>query len=94
MSKKKCKVTLPVAMVVSAICYIYYATIFVFIDRWFGLFSSPGLMNAAVFTAIATICTFTYAIAIVRDPGRVPSSFTPDIEDSHNSIQEVKRKVL
>ncbi|KNA18906.1 hypothetical protein SOVF_066470 isoform B [Spinacia oleracea] len=92
MSKKKCKVTLPVAMVVSAICYIYYATIFVFIDRWFGLFSSPGLMNAAVFTAIATICTFTYAIAIVRDPGRVPSSFTPDIEDSHNSIQEVKRK--
>ncbi|XP_021759218.1 probable protein S-acyltransferase 16 isoform X1 [Chenopodium quinoa] len=92
MSKKKCKITLPVVMVVSAICYIYYATIFVFIDRWFGLFSSPGLMNAFVFTAIAINCIFTYAIAIVRDPGRVPSSFTPDIEDSHNSIQEVKRK--
>lgn len=93
MSKKKCKITFPVIMVVSAICYIYITTVFVFIDRWFGLLTSPGLMNAVVFTAIAAICIFNYAVAIVRDPGRVPNSFVPDIEDTNNLIQEVKRKV-
>lgn len=92
MSKKKCKITFPVIMVVSAICYIYITTVFVFIDRWFGLFTSPGLMNAVVFTAIAAICIYNYAVAIIRDPGRVPNSFVPDIEDTNNSIQEVKRK--
>lgn len=49
-------------------------------------------MNTVVFTAIAAICIFNYTIAIIRDPGRVPSSFAPDIEDAHNPIQEVKRK--
>ncbi|KMT11075.1 hypothetical protein BVRB_5g111630 isoform A [Beta vulgaris subsp. vulgaris] len=92
MSKKKCRVTLPVILVVSAICYIYFTTIFVFLDRWLGLFSSPGLMNAVVFTAIAAICVFNYVIAILRDPGRVPNPFIPDIEEAHNPIQEVKRK--
>ncbi|KAL2934279.1 putative protein S-acyltransferase 16 [Bienertia sinuspersici] len=92
MSKKNLKVTFPVLMVFSGICYIYFTTVFVFIDRWFGLFSSPGLMNAAVFTAIAAISVFNYSIALFRDPGRVPSSFIPDIEDSQNQIQEVKRK--
>lgn len=94
MSKKKCRVTLPIILVVSAICYIYFTTIFVFLDRWLGLFSSPGLMNAVVFTAIAAICVFNYVIAILRDPGRVPNPFIPDIEEAHNPIQEVKRKVI
>ena len=94
MGKKSCRITLPVVAVVAAICYIYFTSIFVFIDRWFGLWSSPGLMNAVVFTAIAAMCIFNYVVAIFTDPGRVPASFVPDIEDSGSPIQEIKRKVL
>lgn len=81
-------------MVFSTILYIYITTVFVFIDRWFGLSSSPGIMNAFIFTAIAAISIFNYVLAIRKDPGRVPSSFMPDIEDANIPIHEVKRKVL
>ncbi|KAG5243001.1 protein S-acyltransferase [Salix suchowensis] len=84
--------SLPVTVVVLAILYIYLSTIFVFIDRWFGLMSSPGIMNAVVFTAIALLSVLNYAIAILTDPGRVPSSFMPDIEDCGNPVHEIKRK--
>jgi palmitoyltransferase len=83
----------PVTVVVSSIVYIYISTIFVFIDRWFGLFSSPGIANAVVFTAIASMCIFSYRTAISTDPGRVPSTYTPDIEDNQTPIHEIKRKV-
>ncbi|CAO2820303.1 unnamed protein product [Amaranthus hypochondriacus] len=92
MSKNKCRITVPVVMVFSTILYIYITTVFVFIDRWFGLSSSPGIMNALVFTAIAAISIFNYVLAIRKDPGRVPSSFMPDIEDANIPIHEVKRK--
>ncbi|XP_045829632.1 probable protein S-acyltransferase 16 [Trifolium pratense] len=84
--------SLPVTVVVSSIVYIYISTIFVFIDRWFGLFSSPGIANAVVFTAIASMCIFSYRTAISTDPGRVPSTYTPDIEDNQTPMHEIKRK--
>ncbi|XP_059428211.1 probable protein S-acyltransferase 16 isoform X2 [Corylus avellana] len=84
--------SLPVTVVVLAITYIYFSTVFIFIDRWFGLLSSPGIFNAVVFTAIALICVFTYAVAVFTDPGRVPSDYAPDIEDAENPIHEIKRK--
>lgn len=84
--------SLPVTVVVLAISYIYVTTVFVFIDRWFGLMSSPGIMNAVVFTAVALMCVFNYAVAIFRDPGRVPLNYMPDIEDNQNPIHEIKRK--
>lgn len=83
----------PVAVVVSAIAYIYFSTVFVFIDRWLGLFSSPGIANAAVFTAIAIMSLFSYREAISTDPGRVPATYTPDIEDNTTPLHEIKRKV-
>ncbi|GAU28040.1 hypothetical protein TSUD_264980 [Trifolium subterraneum] len=84
--------SLPVAVVISSIIYIYISTIFVFIDRWFGLFSSPGIVNAVVFTAIASMCISSYRTAISTDPGRVPSTYAPDIEDNQTPIHEIKRK--
>ncbi|XP_066342000.1 uncharacterized protein [Miscanthus floridulus] len=48
--------------------------------------------NAAVFTALAAACVATYAIAVSRDPGRVPASFVPDVEDAGSPIHEIKRK--
>ncbi|WCJ28322.1 DHHC-type zinc finger family protein [Euphorbia peplus] len=84
--------SLPVIVVVLAIIYIYFTTLFVFIDGWFGLMSSPGIMNAVVFTAVAVMCIFNYGVAIFSDPGQVPSTYMPDVEDPHNPIHEIKRK--
>ncbi|KAL3753776.1 hypothetical protein ACJRO7_001075 [Eucalyptus globulus] len=82
----------PVAAVVLAIGFLYFSTVFVFIDRWFGLASSPGLMNAAAFTGVALMCVFNYAASVFTDPGRVPPTFVPDVEDAETPIHEIKRK--
>lgn len=86
------KLSLPVMVVITAIIYIYFSTILVFIDQWLGLETSPGLLNAVIFTALALMCAFSYRQAILTDPGRVPTSYSPDIEDSLNPIHEIKRK--
>ena len=86
--------SLPVTVVVVAIGYIYFSTVFVFVDRWFGLWSSPGLMNAAIFTAVVAMCIYNYTVSVFHDPGRVPSTYMPDVEDSENPIHEIKRKVF
>ncbi|XP_073261417.1 probable protein S-acyltransferase 16 isoform X3 [Populus alba] len=90
--KRRVSFSLPITVVVLAIIYIYFSTIFVFIDGWFGLMSSPGILNAVVFTAVAFMSLFSYAVAILMDAGRVPSTFMPDIEDSSNQVHEIKRK--
>ncbi|XP_027335915.1 probable protein S-acyltransferase 16 isoform X3 [Abrus precatorius] len=84
--------SLPVSIVVLAIAFIYASTVFVFIDRWLGLFSSPGIMNVVVFTVLTSMCAFTYRTAISSDPGRVPSTYVPDVEDVESPIHEIKRK--
>eukprot|EP00268_Persea_americana_P017731 TRINITY_DN1858_c0_g1_i1.p1 TRINITY_DN1858_c0_g1~~TRINITY_DN1858_c0_g1_i1.p1 ORF type:complete len:283 (-),score=23.48 TRINITY_DN1858_c0_g1_i1:465-1313(-) len=85
-------VSLPILLVLSAICFIYYTTVFVVIDEWLGLSTSQGLMNASFFSILALMSVVTYTIAIVRDPGHVPSSYVPDVEDSDSPIHEIKRK--
>lgn len=50
-------------------------------------------MNAVIFTAMASMCILNYGAAILRDPGVVPGSFMPDIEDAETPIHEIKRKV-
>ncbi|GLT92570.1 hypothetical protein SLE2022_104010 [Rubroshorea leprosula] len=90
--KRGCSFSFHTAAVFSAIAFIYFSTIFIFIERWFGLMSSPGIMNAVVFTGVAGMCIFNYAGAIRKDPGRVPSSYVPDIEDAQNPVHEIKRK--
>ncbi|CAH9100937.1 unnamed protein product [Cuscuta epithymum] len=90
--ERGCKVTLYVAVIISAIVFTYWSTVFVFIDRWFGLGSSPGMLNALAFTVIAILCTSNYGLAVYTDPGRVPASYLPDLEGPDNAIQEIKRK--
>ncbi|PIA54705.1 hypothetical protein AQUCO_00900936v1 [Aquilegia coerulea] len=85
-------ISLPIIVVLCAIGFIYYTTVFVFIEDWFGLKTSQGLMNVVGFTTMALMCLLTYGIAIVKDPGQVPETFVPDIEDSETPIHEIKRK--
>ncbi|CAN0926564.1 Probable protein S-acyltransferase 16 [Linum grandiflorum] len=90
--KRGLSCSLPVTVVLVVITFIYFSTVFVFVDRWLGLMSSPGLMNAVVFTAVAIMSVFNYCAATMTDPGRVPSTYLPDIEDADNPIHEIKRK--
>ncbi|XP_010262553.1 PREDICTED: probable protein S-acyltransferase 16 isoform X3 [Nelumbo nucifera] len=90
--RRSCSISLPILVVLSAIAYIYYTTVFIFIEGWFGLRTSPGLMNAVILTVTAFMCIFNYVIAIVRDPGLVPATFMPDIEDAETPVHEIKRK--
>ncbi|XP_020593806.1 probable protein S-acyltransferase 16 isoform X3 [Phalaenopsis equestris] len=86
-------VTLPIILVLALIGYVYYMTIFGVIEDWLGLRTALGLGNAAIFTALAIMCLTTYAIAVIRDAGHVPSSFMPDIEDPQVVVHEIKRKI-
>ncbi|KAI7743848.1 hypothetical protein M8C21_018090 [Ambrosia artemisiifolia] len=81
-----------VIVVSLAIGYIYLSSVLVFIKAWFGLGSSPGIINALLFTALALLCISNYALAMFTDPGSVPPSFAPDIEDPLHPIHEIKRK--
>jgi len=87
-------VTVPILTVLAAIGYVYYTTVFLAIPAWLGLTTAAGGANAAAFTALAAACVATYAVAVSRDPGRVPASFVPDVEDAESPIHEIKRKVL
>ncbi|KAG9454640.1 hypothetical protein H6P81_007544 [Aristolochia fimbriata] len=89
---KRKYISLPIVVVLSAIGFLYYTTVFVVIDEWLGLSTSPGLMNAIVFTFLVAMSTVTYGVAIARDPGHIPASFMPDIEDAESPIHEIKRK--
>lgn len=85
--------TVPILSVVAAIGYVYYTTVFVAMPRWLGLSTAAGVANAAAFTALAATCLATYAVAVRRDPGRVPPGFVPDVEDAESTVHEIKRKV-
>ncbi|EPS62695.1 hypothetical protein M569_12092, partial [Genlisea aurea] len=84
--------SLHVAAVAVSIVYIYFSTVLVFIESCFGLWSSPGILHAVFFTFLAAMCVYSYRLAIYTDPGRVPHTYLPDIEDSNNKIHEIKRK--
>ncbi|XP_010906602.1 probable protein S-acyltransferase 16 isoform X2 [Elaeis guineensis] len=85
-------VTLPIILVLATVAFLYYATVFVVIDEWLGLWTAAGLGNAAVFTFFTLMAVANYLIAVFGDPGRVPPSFMPDVEDADNPIHEIKRK--
>ncbi|KAH0934018.1 hypothetical protein HID58_011135 [Brassica napus] len=92
MKRKGFGFSLPVTAVILVIGFIYFSTVFTFIDRWLSLASSPGIANAAAFTALALMCVYNYSIAVFRDPGRVPPNYMPDVEDPKSPVHEIKRK--
>ncbi|GJN17189.1 hypothetical protein PR202_gb04239 [Eleusine coracana subsp. coracana] len=86
-------VTVPILSVLATIGYVYYTTVFLAIPAWLGLSTATGVANAAAFTALAAASLATYAVAVSRDPGRVPAAFVPDVEDAdRHPIHEIKRK--
>ncbi|KAG6512504.1 hypothetical protein ZIOFF_030625 [Zingiber officinale] len=71
----------PVIAAISLIGVVYYITVFVFVDDLLGLSTSPGRLNACIFSWLAFMCLFSFFVAVLTDPGSVPPSFAPETED-------------
>ncbi|RXI07500.1 hypothetical protein DVH24_005273 [Malus domestica] len=77
-----------VFLLIVVVCYI---TVFIFIDDWVGLKSYAGSLNALVFIFLASLCLFSFFCCVLTNPGHVPASYVPDVEDSAVSDQESKK---
>nr|GMD12046.1 probable protein S-acyltransferase 16 [Ipomoea batatas] len=86
------KLSFRISSVISSIIFVYFATVFGFIERCFGLWSSLGMLNAVSFTAVVLLGICSYSVAMFTDPGRVPASYMPSHTEHDDTIQEIKRK--
>ncbi|BBN17498.1 palmitoyltransferase ZDHHC3/7/25 [Marchantia polymorpha subsp. ruderalis] len=84
--------SLPVAVVLVLIGFVYHTVVFLVIEPWLSLSTAPGLFNALFFTGLGVMAVLCYVIAVLKDPGRIPLSYMPDLEDSGVALHEVKRK--
>lgn len=73
--------------------FVYYTTVFIFIEDWLGLKSSAGILNALIFSCFAFMCILSFGACVIVDPGNVPSTFVPDLEGSGVSDQGPKKNV-
>ncbi|KAL7214924.1 hypothetical protein ACSBR1_027162 [Camellia fascicularis] len=87
-------VSIPVFSVFLVLGFVYYITIFVFLEDWLGLQSSAGSLNALIFTYLASFSLFSFLVCVLTDPGGVPSAYVPDVEDTELSDQDSKRTVV
>lgn len=91
--KLKRFLSIPVLSVITLVGFVYYMTVFVFIEDWIGLQSSAGFINSLIFTGLASLCVFSFLVCVLADPGGVPSGYLPDVEENYASDQEIKRNV-
>ena len=85
--------SIPILSVFWLLGFVYYITVFIFIEDWIGLQSSSGFLNALIFTFMASLCIFSFSVCFLTDPGQVPASYVPDVEESGFSDEETKRNV-
>ncbi|KAL2614108.1 hypothetical protein R1flu_025800 [Riccia fluitans] len=84
--------SLPVAVVLIVIGFVYHTTMFLVIEPWLSLSTGSGLLNGIFFTGLGAMALFCYVLAVLKDPGRIPSSYMPDLEEAGLALHEVKRK--
>ncbi|GLT93236.1 hypothetical protein SLE2022_110370 [Rubroshorea leprosula] len=83
--------SIPILSVLVLMGFVYYITVFVFIHDWIGLQSSARFLNAIIFTFLAFLCLFSFSVCVLTDPGHVPASYVPDVEDAATSNQKLKK---
>ncbi|KAJ0966601.1 hypothetical protein J5N97_023518 [Dioscorea zingiberensis] len=71
--------------VISLVGFVYYTTVFIFLEEWLGLGTSSGILNAILFSCLTVMSLVSYFVATFTDPGVVPSSFVPMVEDPQNN---------
>ncbi|XP_060964190.1 probable protein S-acyltransferase 15 isoform X2 [Cannabis sativa] len=91
--KLKRFLSIPILGVFLLLGFVYHITIFIFIEDWIGLQSSSGSLNALIFTFLTAFSIFSFSVCVLTDPGQVPPSYAPDVEQSGISDEETKRKI-
>ncbi|KAF6151268.1 hypothetical protein GIB67_002967 [Kingdonia uniflora] len=85
--KLKRFLSLPIVAVVLLMGFMYYSTVFIFMEDWLGLRSSNGNLNFWVYTCFGFMCFLSFVSSVVIDPGNVPSGFSPDIEEDGSETE-------
>lgn len=85
--------SLPVFAVFFVMGFVYYSTIFIFIEDRLGLKSSAGFLNALVFSCFALMSFISFISCIIMEPGHVPSNFVLEIEHGEVSDQGTNKNV-
>ncbi|KAK4489655.1 hypothetical protein RD792_005467 [Penstemon davidsonii] len=89
--KLKRFLSFPILSLFLLLGFVYYVTVFIFIEDWLGLQSSAGSLNALILSLLVSLCVFTLMVCVLSDPGRVPSGYVPDVEDNQGPDQEIKK---
>ncbi|XP_020229668.1 probable protein S-acyltransferase 15 isoform X1 [Cajanus cajan] len=89
--KGKRLLSVPVLAVLSLILFTYYTSIFVFLHDWLGLQSSPGTLNAFLYSLFASLTLVSFFCCLLTDPGYVPSSYAPDVEFAKDLLQNAEQ---
>jgi hypothetical protein len=82
-------VSVPVVVVLLIIGFVYHTVVVLVIQPWLNLSTTSGFANVALLTILCTMALLSYTLAVVRDPGYIPSSYLPDVEDEGVALQEV-----
>lgn len=85
--------SIPVSAVLLLMGFVYFITVFVFIDDWFGLRSSAGSLNALIFSCLYFLCLLSFFSCVLMDPGHVPASYIPDVEENRRSDEGPDKNV-
>ncbi|EPS59858.1 hypothetical protein M569_14949, partial [Genlisea aurea] len=88
--KMKRFLSIPVLFALFLLGFVYYVTMFVFLEESASLHTSTGLIPLA-FSLLGFMCLFSLIVCILTDPGGVPSVSVPDIEQSYGLENEIKR---
>ncbi|KAF9683685.1 hypothetical protein SADUNF_Sadunf04G0039400 [Salix dunnii] len=72
--------SIPVFSVFLLMGFVYFITVFIFIEDWARLQSSSGTLNAVILTFMASLCLFSFVVCVLTEPGYVPSPYVPDVE--------------
>ncbi|KAB5538970.1 hypothetical protein DKX38_016503 [Salix brachista] len=91
--------SIPVFSVFLLMGFVYFITVFIFIEDWVGLRSSAGTLNAMIFTFMASLCLFSFFVCVLTEPGYVPSPYVPDVEgaavplhqEPHNNSSQLRQ---
>ncbi|KAM7526877.1 hypothetical protein LguiA_016779 [Lonicera macranthoides] len=87
-------VSVPIFSVFLLIGFVYYVTIFIFLDNWLGFQSSAGLLNVLIFSSLGSLSFFSFLVCVLTDPGGLPPAYVPDMEENDVSDQEPKKSGL
>ncbi|KAL3834143.1 hypothetical protein ACJIZ3_008879 [Penstemon smallii] len=89
--KLKRFISFPILSLFLLLGFVYYVTVFIFIEDWLGLQSSTGSLNALILSLLVSLCVFSLMVCVLSDPGRVPPGYVPDVEENQGPDQEIKK---